>query len=228
MSPLSKKSITGKVANLHQLRQLHAQLVLHSQHHRNHWVALLLTECTRLLAPSNYTWHIFHVATYPNEHVFTCMLRYYSQISATAQVTSFFKHMRYYDIKPDASFYMVLIKSAGKSSALLHAHLLKLGHSQSERNVITWTAMVTGHAKMGNLKVARRYFDKMPERSVVSWNAMLSGYAQSGAAQETVRLFNVMLSSGIEPDETTWVIVLSSCASLGDPCLAESIVKKQI
>ncbi|KOM47196.1 hypothetical protein LR48_Vigan07g090000 [Vigna angularis] len=287
MSPLSKKSITGKVANLHQLRQLHAQLVLHSQHHRNHWVALLLTECTRLLAPSNYTWHIFHVATYPNEHVFTCMLRYYSQISATAQVTSFFKHMRYYDIKPDASFYMVLIKSAGKSSALLHAHLLKLGHSrdhhvrnaimvtyakyghievarklfdemldrtvadwnviisgywkcgngdeasrlfrtigQSERNVITWTAMVTGHAKMGNLKVARRYFDKMPERSVVSWNAMLSGYAQSGAAQETVRLFNVMLSSGIEPDETTWVIVLSSCASLGDPCLAESIVKK--
>ena len=287
MSTLNKKNIAGKVADLHQLRQLHAQLVLHSHHHRNHWVALLLTECTRLLAPSNYTHHIFHLATYPNAHVFTCMLRYYSQISATTEVTSFFKHIRYYDIKLDASFYLVLIKSAGKDSALLHAHLLKLGHcrdhhvrnaimvtyaksghievarklfdemldrtvadwnvmisgywncgngdeasrlfrtmGESERNVITWTAMVTGHAKMGNLKVARRYFEKMPERSVVSWNAMLSGYTQSGAAQETVRLFNEMLSSGNEPDETTWVIVLSSCSLLGDPCLAESIVEK--
>nr|KYP41076.1 Pentatricopeptide repeat-containing protein At1g14470 family [Cajanus cajan] len=70
------------------------------------------------------------------------------------------------------------------------------------------------------------YFDTMPERSVVSWNAMLSGYAQNGAAQETVRLFSDMLSSGNEPDETTWVTVLSSCSSLGDPCLAKSIVRK--
>ncbi|CAJ1963830.1 unnamed protein product [Sphenostylis stenocarpa] len=287
MSPLKKKSIADKIINLHHLRQLHAQLVLHSQHQHNHWVALLLTQCTRLLAPSNYTWHIFHVATYPNVHVFTCMLKYYSQTGATAEVVSFFKHMQYYDIKPDASVYPVLIKSSGKASMLLHAHVLKLGHcgdhhvrnaimgmyarcghievarklfdemldrtvadwnviisgywkcgneeeasrlfsmmGESKRNVITWTTMVTGHAKMRNLKTARKYFDLMPEKSVVSWNAMLSGYAQSGAAQEAVRLFSDMLNSGNEPDETTWVTVLSSCSSLGDPCLAESIVRK--
>ncbi|KAL2664888.1 hypothetical protein GLYMA_02G223800v4 [Glycine max] len=289
MSPLNKKNIASKITNLHHLRQLHAQLVLHSQHHHNHWVALLLTQCTHLLAPSNYTSHIFRAATYPNVHVFTCMLKYYSQIGATTQVVvSLFKHMQYYnDIKPYTSFYPVLIKSAGKAGMLLHAYLLKLGHShdhhvrnaimgiyakygcielarklfdempdrtaadwnviisgywkcgnekeatrlfcmmgESEKNVITWTTMVTGHAKMRNLETARMYFDEMPERRVASWNAMLSGYAQSGAAQETVRLFDDMLSSGNEPDETTWVTVLSSCSSLGDPCLAESIVRK--
>ncbi|KAJ1385727.1 Tetratricopeptide-like helical domain superfamily [Sesbania bispinosa] len=191
------------------------------------------------------------------------------------------------DIKPDTSFYPVLMKSAGKATMLFHAHILKLGHGHDHyvrnailamyakhgfiqlarkqfdempdrtvadwnviisgywkcgneeeasrlfhmmgepiRNVITWTTMVTGYAKLRNLKTARMYFDKMPERSVVSWNAMLSGYAQSGAPQETVRLFNDMLSSENEPDETTWVTVISSCSSLGDPCLAESIVRK--
>ncbi|KAL2975694.1 hypothetical protein AAZX31_14G175600 [Glycine max] len=79
---------------------------------------------------------------------------------------------------------------------------------------------------MRNSETARMYFDKMPERSVVSWNAMLSGYSLSGAAQETLRLFNDMLSSGNEPDQTTWVTVLSSCSSLGEPCLAKSIVRK--
>ncbi|KAK7316502.1 hypothetical protein RJT34_00003 [Clitoria ternatea] len=289
MSPLNKKNIARKITNIHHLRQLHAQLVLHSLHHHNQWVALLLTQCMRLLAPSNYTCHIFHLATYPDVHVVTCMLKYYSQIGADTQtqVVSLFKQMKYHDIRPNTSFYPVLIKSAGRASMLLHAHILKLGHShdhfvrnaimgmyakyghihlarklfdempdrtvadwnviilgywqcgneeearglfdmmgETERNVITWTTMVTGYAKLRNLKAARMYFDKMPERSVVSWNAMLSGYAQNGAAQETVRLFNDMFSSGNEPDETTLVTVLSSCSSLADPCLAESIVRK--
>ncbi|KAK7411668.1 hypothetical protein VNO78_03103 [Psophocarpus tetragonolobus] len=287
MPHMNQKSIATKISNLHHLRQFHAQLVIHSVHHHNHWVALLLTQCTRLLAPSNYTCHIFHAATHPNAHVFTCMLKYYSQMGDTTDVISLFKHMQYCDIKPYTSFYPVFVKSAGKASVLLHAHVLKQGHGhdhhvrnaimgmyakngcielarklfdemsdrtvadwnvmiagywkcgneeeasrvfcmmgESEKNVITWTTMVTGHAKMRNLNAARMYFDKMPERSVVSWNAMLSGYVQSGAAQETVRLFNDMLSSGNEPDETTWVIVLSACSSLGDPCLAKSIVRK--
>ncbi|XP_061351586.1 pentatricopeptide repeat-containing protein At1g14470 [Gastrolobium bilobum] len=287
MFPLNEKSIACKITNLQYLKQLHAQLVHHSQHHHNHWVALLLTQCIRLLAPSSYTCHIFQMAAYPDAHVFTCMLKYYSQIGAHIEVVSLFKHMQYYDIKPDTTFYPVLIKSAGKASMLFHTHVLKLGHSrdhyvrnaimgmyakfgpiqlarkqfdempdrtvadwnmiisgfwkcgneeeasrlfhmmgESERNVITWTTMVTGYAKSRNLKIARMYFDKMPERSVVSWNAMLSGYAQSGAAQETVRLFNDMLESRNEPNETTWVIVVSSCSSLGDSCLAESIARK--
>lgn len=95
-----------------------------------------------------------------------------------------------------------------------------------ERNVITWTAMVTGYAKMGALKSARRYFDEMPEKSVVSWNAILSGYAQSGFAEEALRLFDDMVNTGVQPNETTWVIVISSLSSHGDPCLAETLVRK--
>ncbi|PWA85212.1 hypothetical protein CTI12_AA152220 [Artemisia annua] len=101
----------------------------------------------------------------------------------------------------------------------------KLFGSMGVRNVITWTAMVTGYSKRGDLVSARRYFDQMPEKNVVSWNAMLSGYAQNGFAEEGLELFNEMVSGGgVQPDETTWVAVISSCSDRADPKLANSLV----
>lgn len=95
----------------------------------------------------------------------------------------------------------------------------------SERNVITWTAMVTGYSNMGELKKAKAFFDQMPTRTVVSWNAMLSGYTQNGYADEALKLFVEMMRLGFRPDETTWVTIISSCSSSGDPLLAQSLVE---
>lgn len=95
------------------------------------------------------------------------------------------------------------------------------------KNVITWTSMVTGYAKMGDLEMARKYFESMPEKSVVSWNAMLSGYAQNGMQKAAMELFEEMASSGsVRPNEKTWVAVISSCTSLGDASMVESLVQR--
>ncbi|KAK6121243.1 hypothetical protein DH2020_045017 [Rehmannia glutinosa] len=94
-----------------------------------------------------------------------------------------------------------------------------------DKNVVTWTTMVTGYSKMKDLESARSYFDRMPEKTVVSWNAMLSGYAQNGFTEEALSLFRRMVSVGVSPNETTWVTVISSCSSHGDPGLIDSVVK---
>ncbi|KAL2939519.1 hypothetical protein RDABS01_033678 [Bienertia sinuspersici] len=94
-----------------------------------------------------------------------------------------------------------------------------------ERNVISWTCMVSGYSKMKDFKKARWYFDGMPEKNVISWNAMLSGYAQNGYEKEALRLFDEMMSVGINPDERTWVTIISSCSSRGDPYLAETLAE---
>ncbi|XP_057493113.1 pentatricopeptide repeat-containing protein At1g14470-like [Actinidia eriantha] len=101
----------------------------------------------------------------------------------------------------------------------------KLFDLMPQRNVISWTTMITGYSKVKDLKSARRYFDEMPQKNIVSCNAMLSGYAQNGFSEEAMGLFKEMMNSGIQPNATTWVAVISSCSSLGDPCLAESLVK---
>lgn len=103
--------------------------------------------------------------------------------------------------------------------------VVKMFDVMNVRNVVTWTAMVSGYVRMKDLVSARRYFDAMPERNVVSWNAMLSGYAKNGFVQEGLELFCEMIDGGVEPSETTWVVVFSMCSSYGDAFLADSLVK---
>uniref|UniRef100_K7M801 Pentacotripeptide-repeat region of PRORP domain-containing protein n=1 Tax=Glycine max TaxID=3847 RepID=K7M801_SOYBN len=235
MSPLNKKSIASKITNLHHLRQLHAQLFLHSQHRHNHWVALLLTRCTCLLAPSNYACHFFRAATFPNPDT-----SFYPVLKKSAGKASRLLHAHLLKLGHchDHRVRNAIMGIYAKYGCIELAR--KLFDEMPDRTTADWNVIISGCWKCGdeeeasrlfcmmgkNSETARMYFDKMPERSVVSWNAMLSGYSLSGAAQETLRLFNDMLSSGNEPDQTTWVTVLSSCSSLGEPCLAKSIVRK--
>jgi len=52
----------------------------------------------------------------------------------------------------------------------------------------------------------------MPERDVVSWNYMITGYAQHGITIEELRLFSWLIQAGKNPDEITFVGVLSACS----------------
>uniref|UniRef100_A0A7N0SW87 Pentatricopeptide repeat-containing protein n=1 Tax=Kalanchoe fedtschenkoi TaxID=63787 RepID=A0A7N0SW87_KALFE len=72
-------------------------------------------------------------------------------------------------------------------------------------DVVTWTAMVTGCANMGEFELAREYFDGMPCRNIVSWNAMVSGYAGSGRIDEARKVFDEMP----DRDDASWSSMIS-------------------
>ncbi|KAK7855905.1 pentatricopeptide repeat-containing protein [Quercus suber] len=203
-------SIACKVTNLKHLSQLHANLIQNSLHHHNYWVALLLTHCTRLHAPLAYTHLIFNSLPCPDAHVFTSMLRYYSQLGAHREVVSLFKHMQYCGIRPAGTFvYPVLIKLAGEACIVFHAQVVKLGHFQDRyvRNVI-----MDMYAKYGPVKFARKLFDEMPERTLADWNSMISGYWKWGDEVEASRLFNVMPEWNV----VTWTSMVTGYAKKGD------------
>ncbi|KAH6803095.1 hypothetical protein C2S51_034541 [Perilla frutescens var. frutescens] len=85
-----------------------------------------------------------------------------------------------------------------------------------DKNVVSWTSMVTAYAKHGSVELAERIFDQMPVKNVVSWNSMISCYLQNGFYKESLELFYRMRSSRVIPDETTMISVISSCSQLGD------------
>lgn len=78
-------------------------------------------------------------------------------------------------------------------------------------DVVSWTAMVTGHANCGVLQQARRFFDRMPSRNLVSWNAMISGYARSGKSHKARELFGRMP----QRDVASWSAMVSGFAQSG-------------
>ncbi|XP_008783105.2 pentatricopeptide repeat-containing protein At3g02330, mitochondrial [Phoenix dactylifera] len=82
-----------------------------------------------------------------------------------------------------------------------------------EKDTISWNAMISGYSESGAMGIAESLFDAIPERDVISWNSLISGYLQNGSSYSSIELFLQMGRSGIEPDRTTFAIILKSCAA---------------
>ena len=83
------------------------------------------------------------------------------------------------------------------------------------RDVVSWSGLLTAELAVGNLNGARRVFDLMPMKDLVSWTAMICGYSQHGQPIQALSLFK-SLPSDLTPDEITLIGVLSACGATGD------------
>ncbi|KAG6430994.1 hypothetical protein SASPL_109069 [Salvia splendens] len=62
-----------------------------------------------------------------------------------------------------------------------------------ERDVISWTALISGYMKCGLVGEARELFDRVDaEKNGVTWNAMISGYLKMKRVAEAEKLFYEM------------------------------------
>ncbi|KAK9062836.1 hypothetical protein SSX86_020026 [Deinandra increscens subsp. villosa] len=95
---------------------------------------------------------------------------------------------------------------------LIHTYILKSGH---EPDVYVSSSMIDMYAKCGRLQSAWLVFKESKIRNVVLWTAIISCYASHGAGRETVRLFETMVNEGIEPNEVTFVAILTACSHAG-------------
>ncbi|KAJ0031923.1 hypothetical protein Pint_13027 [Pistacia integerrima] len=84
-----------------------------------------------------------------------------------------------------------------------------------ERDVVMWTAMIDGYGKMGDVQNARALFDKMPEKNAISWSAIMAAYSRISDFKEVLSLFRQMQETGMKPNESGLVSVLTACAHLG-------------
>jgi pentatricopeptide repeat protein len=84
----------------------------------------------------------------------------------------------------------------------------------SERNVCSWTVMISAYTLHGHVDEARKLFESTPHRDVRSWTVMISAYAKHGPAKEAFTLLHQMQRAGLPPNHFTFVAILSACAHL--------------
>ncbi|OVA13932.1 Pentatricopeptide repeat [Macleaya cordata] len=94
----------------------------------------------------------------------------------------------------------------------IHAELVK---SEFISDVFVASALITMYVKCGDLVKAKRDFDRFFRKDVVMWNSMVVGYAQHGLGDEALVVFHEMCSTGMVPDDVTFVGVLSACSYTG-------------
>ncbi|XVF33601.1 hypothetical protein REPUB_Repub17cG0182200 [Reevesia pubescens] len=83
----------------------------------------------------------------------------------------------------------------------------------SERSLVSWTALICGYAKAGDMERAKKLLDEMPEKEdSVLYNAMIDGYVKLGDLDSARSLFNQM------PDRNviSWTSMINGYCHSGD------------
>ena len=128
-----------------------------------------------------------------------------------------FRQMLRSSITPN-SFTLSSVLRACSSLAMLeqgkqiHAIVMKFG---LDIDKYAGAALIDFYGKCGSTEIARSVFNGLLEVDVVSVNSMIYSYAQNGFGHEALQLFSGMKDTGLEPNNVTWLGVLSACNNAG-------------
>ncbi|KAI3458022.1 hypothetical protein Pfo_014685 [Paulownia fortunei] len=103
------------------------------------------------------------------------------------------------------------IGAVGKGEQI-HARLLKAGF---ESSLCICNALISMYTRCGNIEAGFQVFNEMEDRNVISWTSIITGFAKHGFAKTALELFKQMLDIGVEPNEVTYIAVLSACSHAG-------------
>ncbi|XVE94475.1 hypothetical protein REPUB_Repub02eG0012100 [Reevesia pubescens] len=82
-------------------------------------------------------------------------------------------------------------------------------------NVTIATALLHLYAKLGCLHASSKVFGEIIYLDRVAWTAMLAGYAVHGYGKDAIKLFEVMVKKGVQPDHVVFTHLLSACSHSG-------------
>ncbi|KAL8550644.1 hypothetical protein ACS0TY_009166 [Phlomoides rotata] len=94
----------------------------------------------------------------------------------------------------------------------------KVFDEMSERNVVSWTAMISRYTRAGKVGNAILLFKEMPEeiRDTPFWNCIIAGCVQNGLFSEAIAFFRRMVvEEGNRPNQGTVVCTLSALGHSG-------------
>ncbi|XP_027350941.1 pentatricopeptide repeat-containing protein At3g53360, mitochondrial [Abrus precatorius] len=128
-----------------------------------------------------------------------------------------FKLMLFSENKPDNITITTILGTCAELASLevgnqVHCFSVKSGLVV---DVSVSNRLIDMYAKCGSLKQARDVFDSTQNPDIVSWSSLIVGYAQFGLGHEALNLFKMMRNLGIQPNEVTYLGVLSACSHIG-------------
>ncbi|CAN6321987.1 unnamed protein product [Urochloa humidicola] len=97
----------------------------------------------------------------------------------------------------------------------IHGYMVKAMGLQS---VYASSALMDLYSRNGDSDMAKLVFQKLDSKNVVSWCSMMQLCVRDGRLEDALRVFNDMISEGVEPNEFAFSIALGACESVGLGC----------
>ncbi|KAK9706126.1 hypothetical protein RND81_07G105600 [Saponaria officinalis] len=179
------------------------------------WNTVIRGQSLKSCCVSVLDWYVRMISSggEPNSYTFPFVLKAIAKSGFVREGEQIHGHVLKFGVELDVYVNSSLINMYAQNGELGNAQ--KVFDESPHRNPVSFTALITGYVSKGRFKDACVLFDEIPVKDVVSWNAMIAGYAQSGQFNKSLDFFREMLSTGVTPDESTMLSVLSACAQSG-------------
>jgi pentatricopeptide repeat protein len=162
-------------------------------------------------------WRVFNKMASRDVVSWTAMILGHVQSGQGQKGLELFQQMQQEGVRPD-SLTIVAVLNACPSVVTLeegrcvHQQIIEHGW---DSDVFVANSLIDMYAKCGSMEDAWRVFNKMPSRDVVTWTTILGGCAMHGHGKEALKLFEQMCKEGVQPDDITFVCLLSACRHTG-------------
>ncbi|KAJ6804878.1 pentatricopeptide repeat-containing protein-like [Iris pallida] len=128
-----------------------------------------------------------------------------------------FKKMLGMGLEPDAVTMLVLASACSLTGSLdlaqcVTSSAIRRGFAQ---NTAVINAFIDMYARCGSLAFARELFDGLEARDSITWSSMINACGMHGEGEAAIGLFSEMQGAGVEPDDVSFVSVLSACSHAG-------------
>ncbi|XP_050365196.1 pentatricopeptide repeat-containing protein At3g09040, mitochondrial [Argentina anserina] len=150
--------------------------------------------------------------------LWTAMISGLSQNDCIDEALQFYQEMRSDNALPDQATFASVLRVCAVISSLqngreIHSLIFHTGFNWDE---LTCSALVDMYAKCGDVGSSVQVFQEMGTKNgVISWNSMIVGLAKNGYADAALKIFDEMKQSHIEPDDITFLGVLTACSHAG-------------
>ncbi|PIA42907.1 hypothetical protein AQUCO_02000389v1, partial [Aquilegia coerulea] len=141
--------------------------------------------------------------------VWSSLIGSYSKNGDSGNAIKLFNQMRIDGINPNATTMLAILTTySANHGQTVHAYIVKSGF---DSDLYVGNSLIDMYAKCGRINASHQIFEEIPVRDSVSWSALIQGYGLNGCGTEALKLFGKMQEKDIEPDEITYLAVLSAC-----------------
>ncbi|KAM0869943.1 hypothetical protein ACQ4PT_040353 [Festuca glaucescens] len=143
----------------------------------------------------------------------SCLITGLARNGLASDALKLYKRMLLSNIGPSESVVSSLMSCFSHHSMMVHGQLfhataIKLG---LELCLLIQNSLISLYCKCGEMITAQNIFDQMVKRDVVTWNTIIHGYAFNSLGHIAIEMFENMKNAQVDPDEITFLGVLSAC-----------------
>ncbi|XP_059280214.1 pentatricopeptide repeat-containing protein At2g36730 [Lycium ferocissimum] len=220
-------SLLNSCSSLKHLFQIHTQIIISGLSQQN-TIILKIVNFLSSHTPinsSSYASLVIKQSHNSSNLWWNILIRNYATSNNYEEAIRVYIEMRRFGVGSDEFTYPFLFKACSsllglKEGKQIHGDAIKIG---VYNNVYVQNTLIHFYGCCKRIVDSYKVFDEMSERTVVSWNSIISACVDCCCYYDAVEVFRVMRRCGVQPDETTMVVLLSVCAELGDLSLGKWI-----